>query len=354
MKSTVIIPAYKPDEALIKITDALWSIGCRIIVVDDGSGEEYLPVFDRVSDVCLILRHPENRGKGAAIKTALTCLWDDPHVSGPIGIMDCDGQHLPEDMLRLLRFSGEHPDSLALGVRSVSSRMPLKSRLGNLITRGVFRLVSGVKVSDTQTGLRAFDAGLIERLLTVDGDRYEYETNMLLLCAREGIPIREMPIHTIYLDRANSNSHFHALRDSVRIYKNIFKFTLSSLSSFVLDYLLFSALMLVFPHTGSCIFLSNVTARAVSAFYNYSMNCRFVFHTSRQAETAVHYFVLAAFILTANNAVLAALTQGLHVPVYGAKLMTECLLFCLSWLIQNFVIFQKGKDSRTENRQIAL
>lgn len=339
--SVVIIPAYRPDQSLVTITDQLWAYGCRMIVVDDGSGEEYRKVFDMVRDVCIVLHHEKNRGKGAAVKTALSYIKDEVWDSGLVGIMDCDGQHLPGDMMKLLEFAGAHRKALVLGVRSVGAEMPLKSRLGNQITRMVFKLASGVSVSDTQTGLRAFDADLIPVLLSVEGERYEYEMNVLMTCAKQNIPIEEVPIHTIYRDKKNSNSHFRKVRDSIRIYKDILKFTCSSLSSFVLDYLLFSLLLFLVPHTAALVLLANITARAVSAFYNYSMNCRFVFHTKQRAKTAVGYFALAGFLLIMNNLVLGMLTQAFHLSVYPAKLLTECVLFAFSWLMQRLVIFRK-------------
>lgn len=160
--SIVIIPAYKPDETLVTITDQLWAYGCGMVVVDDGSGEEYRKIFDKVGDICIVLHHLENRGKGAAVKTALAYIKKELWDTGPAGIMDCDGQHLTEDMMKLLEFAGAHRKALVLGVRTVGAEMPLKSRLGNKITRTVFRLVSDTKVSDTQTGLRAFDAEIFD------------------------------------------------------------------------------------------------------------------------------------------------------------------------------------------------
>lgn len=343
--SVVIIPAYKPDETLVTITDQLWAYGCQMVLVDDGSGEEYQKIFDKVEDICIVLHHSENRGKGAAIKTALTYIKNELWDSGLVGIMDCDGQHLPEDMMKLLEFAGAHRKALVLGVRTVGAEMPLKSRLGNKITRMIFRLVSGVKVSDTQTGLRAFDAEMIQKLLSVEGERYEYEMNVLMTCAKKKIPIEEVPIRTIYRDENNSNSHFRSFVDSVRIYKDILKFTFSSLASFLLDYVLFSLMMFFMPHTAVYTFLANIAARAVSAFYNYSMNCRFVFHTKRKAKIAAHYFALAGFILIMNNLILGMFTQVFHLSVYPAKLLTECILFIFSWLIQKFVIFRKEKNS---------
>lgn len=343
--SVVIIPAYKPDETLVTITDQLWAYGCQMVLVDDGSGEEYQKIFDKVEDICIVLHHSENRGKGAAIKTALTYIKNELWDSGLVGIMDCDGQHLPEDMMKLLEFAGAHRKALVLGVRTVGAEMPLKSRLGNKITRMIFRLVSGVKVSDTQTGLRAFNAEMIQKLLSVEGERYEYEMNVLMTFARTGIPIKEVPVRTIYRDKNNSNSHFRSFVDSVRIYKDILKFTFSSLASFLLDYVLFSLMMFFMPHTAVYTFLANIAARAVSAFYNYSMNCRFVFHTKRKAKIAAHYFALAGFILIMNNLILGMFTQVFHLSVYPAKLLTECILFIFSWLIQKFVIFRKEKNS---------
>lgn len=222
--SVVIIPAYKPDQNLTAITDKLWAYGCQIIVVDDGSGEEHQQVFDQIRDISIVLRHKENRGKGAAIKTALSYIKRELWGNESVGIMDCDGQHLPEDMMKLFEAVRIHRKTLVLGVRTVGKEMPFKSRVGNQITRNVYRLVSGVNVSDTQTGLRAFDSELTEKMLSVKGERYEYEMNVLMTCAREKIPIKEVKISTLYRDKDNSNSHFRGFRDSFRIYKEIFKF----------------------------------------------------------------------------------------------------------------------------------
>ena len=228
--AVVIIPAFQPDKTLMAITDQLWSMGYRIVVVDDGSGDGYQEIFDAVSDISILIHHPQNRGKGAAIKTALSYIRDEMWDCDVVGVMDSDGQHTTEDMRRVLEFAECHRKTLVLGVRSVGKDMPLKSRIGNQLTRNIFRLISGVSVSDTQTGLRAFSQELIKKLLTVDGDRYEYETNVLMEMAKTKIPIMEVPIDTIYHDSSNSCSHFHAFKDSVRIYKNLLKFTLSSMS----------------------------------------------------------------------------------------------------------------------------
>lgn len=341
--AVVILPAYKPDRTLIELADKLWMYGCSTVAVDDGSGEEYRHVFEKVKDVAIVLQHHKNRGKGAAIKTALKYIRDEMWDQNVIGVMDSDGQHLPEDMMKLLGAARGYYGSMVLGVREVGKDMPIRSRLGNQITRTVFRVVSGVHVSDTQTGLRAFGKELIDRLLVIQGERYEYEMNVLMTLAKDEIPIQEVPIHTIYLDAENSCSHFRGVRDSVRIYKDILKFTLSSLSSFVVDYLLFTIFMLLMPHTAILVLIANVLARCISGFYNYSMNCKFVFHEKKNVKTAAHYLALAIFILCMNNLLLEMFVQIGHVSVYPAKLLTEAVLFVMSWTVQNCVIFRKHK-----------
>lgn len=108
-------------------------------------------------------------------------------------------------------------------------------------------MVTGVSVSDTQTGMRAFSSKLLEFMVNIPGERYEYEMNVLVACAKEGISIIELPIQTIYHDKGNSCSHFRKVRDSIRIYGQLFKFSFVSFSSFLLDCGLFVLLTLLLP-----------------------------------------------------------------------------------------------------------
>lgn len=180
--AVVIIPAFQPDQTVIGLVDQLWTLGYRVIIVDDGSDAEHQKVLDQVSDVAILLHHPVNRGKGAAIKTALSYIQKEMWDCDVVGIMDCDGQHLVKDMKKVLECTEHHREALVLGVRTLE-KMPWKSRIGNRITREIFHLLSGVKVSDTQTGLRAFSSDLINTMRMVEGKRYEYETNVLLATA---------------------------------------------------------------------------------------------------------------------------------------------------------------------------
>ena len=137
--------------------------------------------------------------------------------------MDADGQHEITDALKLLEYVSRHDDVLALGKRCWDKTMPIRSRIGNTITRFVFNNKTGLKIYDTQTGLRSFSYKLIDYMLKCDGNRYEYEMNVLLNLKNNNIKYYEMPIKTIYINN-NKTSHFNGIVDSYRIYKEIVKY----------------------------------------------------------------------------------------------------------------------------------
>lgn len=344
MEYTVIIPALNPDERLRNIIDQNWEMKNQIILVNDGSDIEYMPLFAELGEKCIVLHHRENRGKGEAIKTALRYIKSELWECSVIGIMDADGQHLPEDMERLLTEAALHPGTLILGCRSMNGEIPWRSRVGNQVTKMVFRMAAGTEISDTQTGLRAFSSELANFMLEIPGERYEYEMNVLLACAKKSIPILEVPIQTIYHDRKNRCSHFKKVRDSVRIYRQFFKFSSASISSFLVDYVLFVLFTVLFPEGAGFIAAANIMARILSAAYNYMVNCRLVFHEKPSVKTAADYAALAVCILTLNSILLQIFSGALQFSVYPAKILTECILFAASWLIQKQIIFKTGRN----------
>ncbi len=349
----IIIPAYRPDRVLPSLTTAVCDLGYHVIVVNDGSGEKHDPVFKALDPRVTLLSHEVNRGKGAALKTAFAYLKDLDALSSVegadtslciVGTMDADGQHTPEDLVRVMDAAASSPGKLALGTRVIDKRMPLRSRFGNGLTRGLFRLLTGAKVSDTQTGLRAFDASQLSFMLSVEGDRYEYEMNVLSAHARKHGTrgFSEVPIQTIYRDEDNSTSHFHPIKDSIRIYRHLFKFAGSSFISFLVDYvlfILFSALFGLWIPAVS-VTVANVSARVISAILNYNLNCRVVFEGKPNAHSALEYTLLAIFLLALNCGVLYL--WGLTpIPIPICKLLTECCMFFVSYFIQKKIIFKK-------------
>lgn len=363
-----LIPAYEPDEKIKGLADELMEKGFDIVIVDDGSGPDFAELFEELSQKATVLTHVINRGKGAALKTGLNYInkymaytesvltpAGAETVSGRDAVIvtvDADGQHLPDDVQRVAEISAQRRDALVLGSRALGEDIPVRSRLGNTVTRHVYSAATGVRIHDTQTGLRAFHRSLIPRLLKIEGDRYEYEINMLMQLAAEGVPIIEERIETVYEDN-NSGSHFRTVRDSFRVYKEILKFSASSLASFAIDYGMYALLLAATGAAGIAngLVISNIGARTVSGTANYAMNRKLVFKSRTGfAKSAVQYFLLAAFILAGNTIVLSTLAGTLGINRFAAKLITEVIFFAISWTVQKYVIFfrEDSGDSEAE------
>lgn len=334
----VLIPAYLPDEKLVQTVRALWEADCETVVVNDGSTADCDEVFAALEGCAVVLRHSENRGKGEAVKTGLRYIRD--HFAPPYTVVtaDADGQHTVADTLRVAADAAEHPDGMTLGSRRLSGHVPFRSRAGNALTRLVYRLSTGSQVYDTQTGLRAFCDGLIPRLLEIEGSRYEYEMNVLMELAREKTELREVPIDTVYLD-GNASSHFHTVRDSARIYREILKFSAASFAGFLVDYGLFTILSAA---TGAVVF-SNICARIVSGTVNFTLNRRVVFRSKEHiVRAAAKYIALALLVIVLNTLLLKGLTL-LGMNVYLAKILTELVLFVFNYLVQRLFVFRKER-----------
>jgi glycosyltransferase involved in cell wall biosynthesis len=342
---TVLIPAFEPDEKLTAFEKELSREGADILVVDDGSGPGYREIFEESKPYARVISYEKNRGKGFALKTGLRFLSEHGRPGDIIVTADADGQHRTKDVMKAMKEAYEHPGCLILGCRNFTGKVPLRSRLGNGITKMVFRMSSGVAVSDTQTGLRAFRSDMIPFLLSVPGDRYEYEMNMLTEAAEKKIPIGEVKIDTVYL-MGNRSSHFNTLRDSFLIYRDLLKFAAVSLASFFLDYGMFLLFSFAFSGFGAAVGTgyANVCARVVSAGFNYTMNRKYVFRDhSSPAGTLAGYIALAAAILLFNTVLLEILVNGAGMNRYAAKIITEFTFFILSFITQKFIIFRKGK-----------
>jgi len=339
-----LIPAYEPDSLLIDLLQNVRDAGLKAILVNDGSGSAFSHIFEQAAGFAVILTHPQNYGKGRAIKTGLQYIRNNFNGGYTVVTMDADGQHQISDAVRICAAAERQPDTLILGSRKLQENVPLRSRFGNTVTRSVYSLSTKVRVHDTQTGLRAFSSALLPSLLDIAGERYEYEMNVLLEFARRKTPIEEIPISTIYIDN-NAGSHFDTLKDSYRVYKEIIKFSASSLVGFLVDYSLYSVLSVLTGGLGATVSLtaSNGIARVISASANYTINRKLVFKSENSLlKSSFQYFALAALILTGNTLLLRLLVEQIGMNRYGAKLLTEMFFFILSWLVQRFFIFRKG------------
>lgn len=342
-----LIPAYNPEECLIQVVQQLSEKGFWILIVDDGSDKEHKPIFQEIDDAenVLILPHETNKGKGSALKTGMAYIQNYISENYVVVTADADGQHRAKDVEMVWKEAKNHPGCLVLGSRKIQKGTPLKSRIGNQITRIAYMLITSTRIYDTQTGLRAFDKTLLPELLAIPGERYEYEMNVLLVCSRKKISLREIGIETIYIND-NAGSHFNPLRDSYRIYKEIFRFSASSMVSFILDYGIYSLFLWLTASfsKSSSLFLSNVMARILSGFFNYQVNRNLVFQEKTDAgRTAVQYVLLAAGIL-AGNTILLEVFIHLGMNQYIGKLCTELIFFIISWFIQRTFIFRQQRS----------
>ena len=338
--NAILIPAYKPDDKLVALTDQLLTHDdLKLVVVDDGSGEAFRPVFEALDKRVTLISYPDNKGKGGALKTGIRYIMDHMPECERLVTADADGQHRYADIRRVLDKSEEMPGALVLGSRAFDGDVPLRSRFGNAMTRQVFAIASGVKVRDTQTGLRGFDRDGMRLFVDVPGDRYEYEINMLLTAARAEMPIYEVTIETVYLND-NESSHFNPLKDSLRIYACILKFACSSLICFGIDYVLFQLLRTFIPLT----WVSNLLARIVSASVNFTLNKKLVFKGNEKTLPAVlKYAALAVFIYLIDTAILALLYEKLGWSRYVVKTISGLLGYLISFSVQGRIVYRKQK-----------
>lgn len=360
-KISVVLPSLDPDEKLTAVIDGLLEYGFSdIILVNDGSRQENLHYFTDAAAAhpeIHLLHHEVNKGKGAALKNAFRYFLENRPDGLGVVTVDGDNQHHPEDT-RACCIHMLETGRATLGCRDFTlPHVPARSRFGNHTTSAVFKIFCGITLSDTQTGLRAIPAEALKLLSTVEGDRFEYETNMLLAMKTNGIPFDEVKIRTVYIEE-NKSSHFHWLRDSWRIYKLIlahfFRYTLSSLISAAVDtgaFSLLSALLKNILHGLSLTAAAGIAARVISSLLNFFLNKKLVFRSSVSTGRAiVRYYMLALPQMAAQ----VLLTQGVytlfHISDSASGLRTLLYavvmgaLYFLSYTIQQRWVFAPQKS----------
>ena len=358
---SVVLPSLDPDEKLIAVVDGLLEHGFSdIILVNDGSKPENLHYFTDLAaghPEITLLQHEVNRGKGAALKNAFRYFLDNRPEGLGVVTVDGDNQHHPEDT----RACCEHmleTGHVTLGCRDFTlDHVPARSRFGNHTTSLIFKLFVGMTISDTQTGLRAIPRNVLAELVDVYGDRFEYETNMLLAFKEKGIDFDEVKIRTVYIEE-NKSSHFRVLHDSWRIYKLIlahfFRYTLSSIVSFFADAAGVFLLTRLLAASLADPLLSGVAtlgARILSSLLNFFMNKNLVFKTRVSTGKAMaKYYALAVPQMIIQWLLNQAFYTLLHISPDAAALRTlihilvMTVLFLVSFTIQQRWVFAPQKS----------
>lgn len=353
---TIVIPVLEPNDAFIPYVQKLIGEGFEsVIIVNDGSSSDKTQIFDQLdglSEVTL-LTHAVNMGKGRALKNAFNYILNDPDLSKMTGVItvDGDGQHKVSDVIKLYDELLGQPANLLLGVRDFHEKdVPWTSRAGNTITKHLFKLLYGEGLNDTQTGLRAIGIEALSDFAAIEGERYSYETNMLIVAIQKHIELKEIPIKTVYL-KDNEESHFDPVKDSIEIYvllfKNFFKFMSVSFTSFLIDISFFQLFLFIlgFLATRRRIVAATLLARVVSSLFNYTVNRKWVFGSNqRWKRTLLSYYALVAVEALVSGLSVYGLFQLTGIREVILKVFVDAFIFLISYRIQKFLIFDKQKN----------
>ncbi len=348
MNTPIVIPAFRPGPQLADVVEQLERGGASaIVIVDDGSGAEYAAIFERCSAFpqVHILRHESNLGKGAALKTAIRFVLETfPNGSGVV-TADADGQHDPGDIIRVAAALEQNSDCLILGARQFDRHVPFRSRIGNLATRVLARVILGQHVQDSQTGLRGLPRNLLPYISELRSDRYEFELDMLIAAKHLGLVVIEVPIKTIYAP-GNPTSHFDPLRDSMRIYFVLFRFGLLSLLTAAVDNVVF---FFAYRATAS-VLASQALSRSAAVLFNYGAARRAVFLSHERHRVLFPKYILLVITSGAlSYGLIRLLTHLFAIDAIVAKIGAESLLFIANFILQrDFVFTQRPRTSATD------
>lgn len=344
MSIVIVIPSLEPDNKLINLVSSIqqynsyWSV----VVVNDGSSEKYSSIYETIENEYqyVVLKHSVNKGKGAAIKTAINdILKNKPDVRYVITI-DSDGQHTMEDMIKCIEAAKKNPDSLVFGVREFNKDVPFRSKFGNILTRNIVRMITGIKLSDTQTGLRVIPVKFLETLLLIPGDRFEYETNMILESKKNKWEIYSQPIETVYLEH-NDSSHFRVIKDSIAIYSTFLKYSISSVLSFLIDILSYALLINFFSGLSlDVIFISSIIARILSSLFNYFVNRNIVFNKDAKRSFLKYFGLVLIQISLSSFFIYVTHMYFLQANTVFIKVLIDGTLFFISYYVQKKFIFR--------------
>ncbi|MBY0494721.1 MAG: bifunctional glycosyltransferase family 2/GtrA family protein [Cyanobacteria bacterium] len=326
-RAVIVIPAYEPTAKLVEVVEEVRGDGRLLIVVDDGSSAECGAVFSKVSALrnVMVLTHAVKLGKGQALKTAFNhVLLHAPADAVGVVTADADGQHLPADIRRVAgRLEQAGTPTLILGSRAFQGTVPLRSRIGNVLTRRIFTLLIGRALTDTQTGLRGIPRSFLGELMQLEAGRYEFELEMLIRATRR-MPIEELTIETVYGSFAKS--HFNPLRDSLRIYFVFLRFISLSIITAGIDYATFA---IVFSARRN-ILLSIIIARAIAGTFNFIANRNIVFRSRGPLiSEALKFATLVITLMSISCSLVTAMVGCLGFGVYTSKLVAEGALFAV-------------------------
>lgn len=340
----ILIPAYNPDDKLIDLLLTLnkkqlfnaLRVKTTVLVVDDGSyKDESKKIFDEIekAKIAKVIVHNKNLGKGNAIKTGIKHFKKYEHDT--VVTVDADGQHRTKDILSVLNHSLEN-NNFVLGIRSFRDKtVPFKSRVGNNLSSFLFYYFTGSSIKDTQTGLRVIPKKLFDKLISIKGNRYEYEFNMLIELVRSDTPILTYPITTIYFEN-NKKTSFRPVFDSLLVYSVFLKYSIVAVTISILDLFLMYAVTKIYPTSASFLIIRGVTAH----LYFYMMK-KHVFNSEGNTlrQLSLYYLIVLANIFIFWQ-VFDILFFRSHFNFFTGYFMAVLSMFVFNFFIQKLLVFK--------------
>lgn len=339
-KIFILIPAFKPDPSILNTLSNLIRLDKEtpIVIVNDGSGEEYDKIFLTISNLkgIKVIKHTVNLGKGAALKTGLNyILSTHPNCTGVV-TADADGQHAPSDILAVVKSLRINSTCLILGCRRFDGDVPFRSRLGNTASRFLYNVFLGVRVNDTQTGLRGLPIQLANKTLSITSNHYELETDQLIIASRSDIEIKEIEIETIY-NNNNESSHFNPIIDSCRIYFTVLRHAASSLLVAAIDFLIYTIVIFF----GGGVIAGNLLSRSVALFMQYFLSKKIVFKVPGGWKRFASYVSYVGAMAYVSGLLQIEVSLLLSLNEFASKVLVESLLFIFNFLFLRSIIFRR-------------
>ncbi len=339
MQDVILIPAYKPDKAMLTLVEELSESGFRILIVDDGSGSGFEPLFDLAKPFATVIRHEVNRGKGAALKTGIAAikeLFPDCHH---FITADADGQHSVNDIKRV-NDELNAGAGFVLTMRRLNKNVPFRSKFGNVLSRVVYTLLTQHYLDDNQSGLRGFSIDQADWLLQVSGERYDYEMNMLLYADKQHITFTTMYIDTIYIND-NASSHFNPVKDTIRIYKRLFSTAWATFVAWAVALDIVLTFTIILGRFG--IWWSVPSAGVAHAFVSIIFERFIVFRRVKYAD-APRTLIHTLFRFIVYTALSAALCYSIRIPLILSFIISVIVSMPFDYYLHKLANFAKYKE----------
>ena len=214
-RACVIVPTYNNEATIADVLRRVQAYTRNIIVVNDGSTPATMDAIRTLEQLPEIVDYTPNKGKGYALKMGFRRALELGYRYAVT--IDSDGQHFPEDIPAVMDCHTANKDALIVGARNLTAdNMPSKNTFANKFSNFWFRLQTGIRLEDTQSGFRLYPLERINLRWPIM-PRYEAELEFLVFAAWRGVPVVSVPVRVWYPPEGERVSHFRPFRDFSRI-----------------------------------------------------------------------------------------------------------------------------------------